>query len=299
MIDIGGAKLKNRFMSASGCFGYGVEFSKLMDLSQLGAIVVKGVSATPWQGNKGIRVAETPAGMLNAIGLENPGVDYFIEHYLPFLQQKEIPIVVNVVGKSIEEYELVAKKLEGTNIDAIELNISCPNVREGGISFGIKKDKAFEVVDAVRNVTTIPLWVKLSPNVSDIVEIAETVKKAGADALTLINTLTGMVIDVDTKKPLLGNITGGLSGPAIRPVAVRMVYQVASAIDIPIIGVGGITSLRDALQFFMAGASAVQVGSGVFRDPLLLERLPRELDEYLMDSGLNIEDLIGCAIRSV
>lgn len=299
VIDLGGAKLRNRFMSASGCFGYGEEFAKVMDLNTLGAIVVKGLSLKPWPGNKGIRVAETPAGMLNAIGLENPGVDYFIEHYLPFLRAKNIPIVVNIAGHSLDEYVEVVRRLERTGVEALELNISCPNVKEGGIAFGTSASKAFVVVKAVREQTTLPLWVKLSPNVTDIVEIASAVKDAGADALTLINTLTGMVIDITTGKPLLGNVTGGLSGPAIRPIAIHMVYQVAAKVNLPIIGVGGISSLSDALEFFMAGASAVQVGSALFRDPLLLERLPKELEDYLKQRKLSIEEVIGLARRSV
>ncbi len=299
MVDIGGAKLKNRFMNASGCFGYGVEFDRLMDLKKLGAIVVKGVSTVPWRGNSGVRIAETPAGMLNCIGLENPGVDYFLTNYLPFLKEKEIPIVVNVVGRSSEEYVEVVKKLAGSGVTALEVNISCPNVKAGGMSIGTSPETANQVVKAVRSETDLPLWVKLSPNVTDIVEVALAVEDAGADALTLINSLTGMTIDVRSKKPLLGNITGGLSGPAIRPIAVRMVYQVAGRVKIPVIGVGGITCLEDALEFFMAGASAVQVGSGLFRDHTLLERLPSEFEAYLEEEGLTAEELVGIARRNV
>lgn len=298
MIDIGGAKLKNPFMSASGCFGYGQEFAEIMDLNTLGAIVVKGVSLEPWPGNKGVRVAETPAGMLNAIGLENPGIDYFLTHYLPWLKEKKVPVVVNIVGRSVEEYALVAKRLNQTGVTSLELNISCPNVKEGGIAFGTSKEKAFEVVSAVRKETSLPLWVKLSPNVTDIVEMALAVEEAGADALTLINTLTGMVIDIETGKPLLGNLTGGLSGPAIKPIAIRMIYQVAQKVKVPIVGVGGITSIDDALEFFMAGASAVQVGSALFRDPLLLSRLPGELENYLAKKQTNLEAIIGLARRN-
>lgn len=207
MVDIGGAKLKNRFMNASGCFGYGVEFDRLMDLKKLGAIVVKGVSTVPWRGNSGVRIAETPAGMLNCIGLENPGVDYFLTNYLPFLKEKEIPIVVNVVGRSSEEYVEVVKKLAGSGVTALEVNISCPNVKAGGMSIGTSPETANQVVKAVRSETDLPLWVKLSPNVTDIVEIALAVEDAGADALTLINSLTGMTIDVRSKKPCLANIT--------------------------------------------------------------------------------------------
>ena len=299
MIDIGGAKLKNPFMSASGCFGYGREFAQIMDLQTLGAIVVKGVSLDPWLGNKGVRVAETPSGMLNAIGLENPGLDYFLENHLPFLLQKDLSVVVNIVGKTLEEYVEVARRLNDTSVSALEINISCPNVAEGGIAFGTSPEKAYEIISSIRKVTELPLWVKLSPNVTDIVEIAKAVEAAGADALTLINTLTGMVIDIETGKPLLGNLTGGLSGPAIKPIAVRMVYQVASEVNIPIVGVGGITSLNDALEFFMAGASAVQIGSALFRDPLLLERLPKELERYLIEQNTTLEQIIGLARRSV
>ncbi len=299
MIDIGGAKLKNPFMSASGCFGYGREFAQIMDLQTLGAIVVKGVSLDPWLGNKGVRVAETPSGMLNAIGLENPGLDYFLENHLPFLLQKDLSVVVNIVGKTLEEYVEVARRLNDTSVSALEINISCPNVTEGGIAFGTSPEKAYEIISSIRKVTELPLWVKLSPNVTDIVEIAKAVEAAGADALTLINTLTGMVIDIETGKPLLGNLTGGLSGPAIKPIAVRMVYQVASEVNIPIVGVGGITSLNDALEFFMAGASAVQIGSALFRDPLLLERLPKELERYLIEKNTTLEQIIGLARRSV
>lgn len=299
MIDIGGAKLKNPFMSASGCFGYGREFAQIMDLQTLGAIVVKGVSLDPWLGNKGVRVAETPSGMLNAIGLENPGLDYFLENHLPFLLQKDLSVVVNIVGKTLEEYVEVARRLNDTSVSALEINISCPNVTEGGIAFGTSPEKAYEIISSIRKVTELPLWVKLSPNVTDIVEIAKAVEAAGADALTLINTLTGMVIDIETGKPLLGNLTGGLSGPAIKPIAVRMVYQVASKVNLPIVGVGGITTLNDALEFFMAGASAVQIGSALFRDPLLLERLPKELERYLIEKNTTLEQIIGLARRSV
>ncbi|MFA6693673.1 MAG: dihydroorotate dehydrogenase [Bacillota bacterium] len=299
LIEVGRAKIKNRFMNASGCFGYGVEFNKIMDLEKLGAIVVKGISSKPWPGNSGVRIAETPAGMLNCIGLENPGVDYFLENYLPFLQTKDLSVVVNVIGHTIDEYGEVAKKLTDSGVCALEINISCPNVKAGGISMGTSPDIAYEVVKTVRSETKLPLWVKLSPNVTDIVEIAVAVEEAGADALTLINTLTGMVIDTKTKKPLLGNITGGLSGPAIKPIAIRMVYQVTGNVKIPVIGVGGITCLEDALEFFMAGASAVQVGSGLFKEPNLLERLPEEFETYLNKESLSAEELIGIARRNL
>ena len=267
-VSIAGLCLKNPVMTASGTFGYAAEFTDLVDLNRLGAIIVKGLSIEPSAGNPPPRIVETPCGMLNAIGLENVGIAAFIEKKLPFLRTLNTPVIVNIYGKTIEEYRQLAGCIEPVEgIAAIEVNISCPNVSSGGIAFGVDPQSAFTVVSAVRKQTTRPLIVKLSPNVTDITQIARSVVDAGADCLSLINTLTGMAIDIETRKPRLANITGGLSGPAIRPVAVRMVWQTAQAVSVPIIGIGGIMTASDALEFFIAGASAVQIGTANFVNP--------------------------------
>lgn len=267
-VDIGGLVLKNPVMTASGTFGYGREFADLFDLGRLGAVMVKGVSLTPWTGNALPRIVETPAGMLNAIGLQNPGVDHYLRHDLPFLRRHDTRIVVNIIGRTVDEYAAVVERIEAEEgADAYEINISCPNIKEGGISFGSDPDMAASVVRAVRAVTRRPVIPKLSPNVTDIVAMAEACKEAGADALSMINTVLAMAIDVERERPVLANVFGGLSGPAIRPLAVRMVWEVHRAVEIPIIGMGGITSSRDALEFILAGASAVAVGTASFANP--------------------------------
>ncbi|OGC04982.1 dihydroorotate dehydrogenase B catalytic subunit [candidate division WOR-1 bacterium RIFOXYA12_FULL_43_27] len=267
-IELAGIKLKNPVMAASGTFGYGKEYSEFCDLNQIGAIVTKSITLKPKEGNPPPRIAETPSGILNAIGLQSDGVEKFIAKALPFLEKFDVPVIASIAGGSKEEFAELAKILsKSKRIAGLELNISCPNVKKGGMLFGCDPDAAAEVTKAARKATKLPLIVKLSPNVTDITLIAKAVEKAGADALSLINTLLGMAIDINTKKPKLGNITGGLSGPAIRPIAIRMVWQTAQAVKIPIVGMGGIMTAEDAIEFFLAGASAVQVGTGNFVDP--------------------------------
>lgn len=298
-VKLPGLNLKNPIIPASGCFGFGREFAELYDLSLLGGIAIK--SATPAKrfGNPTPRVAETPKGMLNAIGLQNPGVDVIIEKELPWLSQFDTEIIANVAGACEEDYVEVVKKLNNNDVvKAYELNISCPNVKHGGIGLGTKPELAAKVTKMVKEVATKPVYVKLSPNVTDIVEIAKAVEEAGADGLVLINTLMGMRLDLRTGKPILANVTGGLSGPAIKPVAIRMVYQVAQAVNIPIIGVGGITCANDVLEFLYAGASAVEVGMQNFVDPYccvkIIEELPNVLEKYGIHS---IEEAVGRSFK--
>ncbi|MFH1623806.1 MAG: dihydroorotate dehydrogenase [Pseudomonadota bacterium] len=294
-VNIGGIQLKNPVITASGTFGYGEEYAPYVDLSKLGAIVVKGISLKPKPGNTPPRIVETTGGMLNAIGLENVGVERFVEEKLPYLTETTTPVIVNIFGASLEEYRELAKILDGTHgVSGLEVNISCPNVKEGGILFGTDPARAFEVVHLVRCSTRLPLIVKLSPNVTDITEIARTVQDGGADALSLINTVTGMAIDVDTRTPKLANITGGLSGPAIKPIALKMVWEVAKVVEIPVIGIGGITTANDALEFFIAGASAIQVGTANFINPKATMDILSGIEEYLMYHEISsIKSLIG------
>lgn len=294
-VDIGGLKMKNPVMTASGTFGFGKEYAPYLDLNRLGAIVVKGTTLKPKAGNKVPRIAETPAGMLNAVGLENPGVDYFLDHEMPFLKQHDVPVVVNIAGNSAADYaELAARLDREEGIAALEVNISCPNVKQGGIAFGTKCSMAQDVIGAVRKATQLPLIAKLSPNVTSIVEIAKSVEEAGADAVSLINTLLGMSIDAKTRKPRLANIVGGLSGPAVKPVALRMVWQVAGAIDIPIIGMGGIMTAEDAVEFLVAGASAVAVGTANFVNPHATMDIVNGIEQYLEEEDMqDIHELIG------
>ncbi|MDJ0803141.1 MAG: dihydroorotate dehydrogenase [Desulfobacterales bacterium] len=294
-VEIAGLHLKNPVMTASGTFGYGGEFKDLVDLDRLGAIVVKGLSLQPAAGNPPPRIVETPAGMLNAIGLENIGIDAFRQTRLKFLRRLETPVIVNLYGRQAEDYEALAQIVDGEpDIAAIEVNISCPNVKAGGIAFGVSAAAAGELIARIRARTAKPMIVKLSPNVTDIVAIAQAVAAAGADALSLINTITGMAVDIDSRRPKLANITGGLSGPAIRPVAVRMVWQTARAVDIPVIGIGGIMDHRDALEFIIAGASAVQVGTANFVNPGATTAIIDGLADYLRTHGIaDINDLIG------
>ncbi len=284
-VSLPGLELKNPVMPASGCFGFGREYSQFYDLSVLGAVIMKAATGTERLGNPTPRVAETASGMLNAIGLQNPGVDRIIAEEIPFLRQFHIPIIANVAGSTVEEYEEVAKKLSKVeDLAAIELNISCPNVKEGGIQFGIDPDMAAEVTKRVKAVTSVPVYVKLSPNVTDIVQMAKAIEAAGADGLTMINTLTGMKIDLKTKKPLIANKTGGLSGPAIKPVAIRMIYEVRKHTSLPIIGMGGIQTAEDVLEFLLAGANAVAVGTANFQNPYvcpeIIHHLPIVLERY-------------------
>lgn len=292
---IAGLSLKNPVMTASGTFGYASEFVDLVDLNRLGAIVVKGLSLEPSIGNPPPRIVETPCGMLNAIGLENVGIKAFISEKLPFLQTLSPPLIVNIYGKSIEEYSELARYIEDVeDISAIEVNISCPNVKSGGIAFGVDPQAAFDVISAVRKRISKTLIVKLSPNVTDITLIARSVADAGADCLSLINTLTGMVIDIETRRPKLANITGGLSGPAIRPVAVRMVWQVAQAVSVPIIGIGGIMTASDALEFLIAGASAVQVGTANFVNPRATLDIIEGIETFMVQHHIEkLSDITG------
>lgn len=293
-ITLPGLTLKNPIMPASGCFSFGKEYSQFYDLSKLGSIMVKAATLDKRLGNNTPRVAETKSGMLNAIGLQNPGVEMIIDKELPFLKTFDLPVIANVAGSTIEEYEEVARRLKRSDIAAIELNISCPNVKEGGVQFGTDPEVAAEVTRRVKNAANVPVYVKLSPNVTDIVEIAKAVEKAGADGLTMINTLTGMKIDLNKRRPLLSNGVGGLSGPAIKPVAIRMIYQVYEAVNIPIIGMGGVRDAEDVLEFLLAGASAVAVGTANFENPLvcsdIIDDLPFILKKYGFDS---VVDAIG------
>lgn len=293
-ISLAGIKMKTPVMAASGTFGFGPEYSDFVDLSKVGAIVVKGTTLKPRAGNTGCRIAETPSGMLNSIGLENPGVEYFLHSILPQLAAYEVPIIVNASGNTVEEYGELASLLNVPGVAALEVNISCPNVKQGGLAFGTDCTSAAGVVEIVRKNTAKPVIVKLSPNVTDVVGMAKAVEAAGADAISLINTLLGMAIDVRNWRPKLGNVVGGLSGPAIKPVAVRMVWQVAKAVEVPVIGMGGIMSADDAIEFMLAGASAIAVGTANFIEPRSLELIAEGMSDYLGERGIShISQLIG------
>lgn len=294
-INIAGIKLKNPVMVASGTFGYGEEYAPYVDLAHLGAIVVKGLSLRPRPGNPPPRVVETPAGMLNAIGLQNIGVEAFLKEKLPMLLGYKTPVIVNIFGESLEEYREVAKALDGVRgVAGLEINISCPNVKKGGIVFGTDPRQAFRVVSRVRGSTKLPLITKLSPNVTDIKVIARAVEEAGSDAISLINTITGMAIDVEKRRPRLANITGGLSGPAIRPIAMRMVWEAIQVVRVPVIGIGGIITASDALEFILAGASAVQIGTANFVDPSCSIKIIEGIEDYMVRHGVKrITSLIG------
>jgi dihydroorotate dehydrogenase (NAD+) catalytic subunit len=294
-VEIAGIKLRNPIMTASGTFGYGSEFAPYMDLESIGAIITKGLSLSPRAGNPTPRIVETPGGMLNAIGLQNVGIDAFIMDKLPFLRTVATPVIVNIYGNTPEEYGEIARRLDSVKeVAGMEVNISCPNVKQGGIVFGTDPTAAYEVVKLVRDATIKPVIVKLSPNVTDIVRMANACVDAGADALSLINTLTGMAIDLTMRRPVLANITGGLSGPAIKPVALRMVWQVARAVKLPIIGIGGIMTAADALEFILAGATAVQVGTANFLDPAASHTIARDMERYLLDNGVaSVRELTG------
>jgi len=292
---IGSLELKNPVMTASGTFGYGTEYADFMDISHLGAIIVKGTTLNPRQGNPYPRMAETPSGMLNAVGLQNKGVDYFVDHIYPEVRKINTNIIVNVSGSCIDDYVQTASIINTLDdIPAIELNISCPNVKQGGMAFGVKPESATQVVSAVRKAYDKTLIVKLSPNVTDITEIARAVEAAGADSVSLINTMLGMAIDAEKRKPILSTITGGMSGPAVKPVALRMVWQTAKAVKIPIIGLGGICSATDAVEFLLAGASAIQIGTANFIDPSISEKVIDGIEAYLQRHGFNsVQEIIG------
>ncbi len=293
-IDVAGIKLKNPVLTASGTFGYGEEYSDFVDLNKLGGVIVKGISLKPIRGNPPPRIWETPSGMLNAIGLENPGVDAFLNEKLPYLRKFDTAVIVNIFGYTVEEYVAVAERLDAPGIAGIEVNISCPNVKAGGMAFGTDLKATSELLSAIRKATRLPLIAKLSPNVTDVTAFARAARDAGCDALSLINTLLGMAIDIRCRKPRLANCTGGLSGPAIRPVAVRMVWQTARAVPLPIIGMGGILTGEDALEFILAGASAVAVGTANFVNPRATLEVLDGMTALMREQGVRtVKELIG------
>jgi len=294
-VNIAGLELKNPIITASGTFGYAEEFEDFIDLSQLGAIIVKSISLKPRQGNKPPRTVETPSGMLNAIGLQNEGVEKFLSEKLPYLEKLKTVIIANIVGDSTDEFKELTKILNLQNgIDAFEVNISCPNVKKGEMSFGTSPDLTFEVISTIRNITEKPIIAKLTPNVTDITVIAKSAEDAGADALSLINTIVGMVVDIETRKPVLGNITGGLSGPAIKPIGLRMVYQVTKKVKIPVIGIGGIMNYKDALEYLLIGAKAVQIGTANFINPRATIEIINGIRKFLEEKNISdINDFIG------
>lgn len=293
-VNIAGIKMKTPVMAASGTFGFGLEYSEFVDLNEIGAIVVKGTTLKPRAGNTGCRIAETPSGLLNSIGLENPGVEYFLQSILPGLAGYDVPVIVNASGNTVEEYGELASLLDVPGVAALEVNISCPNVKQGGIAFGTDCASAADVVETVKKNTQKPVIVKLSPNVTDIAGMARAVESAGADAISLINTLLGMAIDTRTWRPKLGNTVGGMSGPAVKPIAVRMVWQVANAVKVPVIGMGGIMNADDAVEFMLAGASAVAVGTANFVEPQAMQTIADGIRDYLIERGIEqVNDLVG------
>lgn len=299
-VVIAGVTLKNPVMTASGTFGSGMEYSDFVDLNRLGAVVTKGVANVSWQGNPVPRVTETYGGMLNAIGLQNPGIDVFVERDIPFLQKYDTAVIVNVCGKTVEDYLEVVERLGDEPADMLEINVSCPNVKEGAIAFGQKADCLYDITSQIKKKAKQPVIMKLSPNVTDITEMAKAAEAAGADALSMINTLTGMKIDIHRRKFVLANKTGGLSGPAIKPVAVRMVYQAAHAVKIPIIGMGGIATAEDAVEFLLAGASAVAVGAMNFVNPYTTIEVIEGIEAYMKQYGIeDIQELIGAVETSI
>ncbi|MBP3475971.1 MAG: dihydroorotate dehydrogenase [Lachnospiraceae bacterium] len=299
-VTIAGVTLNNPVMTASGTFGSGMEYSDFVDLNRLGAVVTKGVANVPWQGNPTPRVAETYGGMLNAIGLQNPGIDVFAERDIPFLKKYDTKIIVNVCGKTVEDYLEVVERLGDEPVDMLEINVSCPNVKEGAIAFGQKADCLYDITSEIKKKARQPVIMKLSPNVTDITEMAKAAEAAGADALSMINTITGMKIDIHKRKFALANRTGGLSGPAIKPVAVRMVYQASHAVNIPIIGMGGIANAEDAIEFLLAGASAVAVGAMNFVNPYTTIEVIEGIEAYMKQYGIeNVTDLIGAVDESL
>ncbi len=294
-VTLAGVTLKNPVLTASGTFGSGMEFSRFVDLNKLGGVVTKGVSVVPWEGNATPRVAETASGMLNAIGLQNPGIDVFLSRDLPFLKPFDTAKIINVCGHTEEEYLGAVEKLNDSIADILEINISCPNVKAGGITFGTDPVMVEKITKAIKNISRKPVFMKLSPNVTDITEIARAAEAGGADGISLINTLMGMKIDIQRRKCLLANKTGGLSGPAIKPVAVRMVYQVSKCVSVPLIGMGGIASAEDAIEFMMAGATAVSVGTANFRNPRVTEEIVSGIETFMRENHIDdIREIIGC-----
>ncbi|HWP96162.1 MAG TPA: dihydroorotate dehydrogenase [Syntrophomonadaceae bacterium] len=298
-VNLGGINLINPVVAASGTFGYGSEYRDFINPAELGAVAVKGTTLEPRAGNAPPRIYETASGMLNSIGLENPGIDGFLKNYLPYLNSQGVTVLANIAGNTIEEYAEMAARIQAHGgIAGIELNISCPNVKKGGLQFGTDPDMVYQVVAAVKAQTSLPVIPKLSPNVTDIVMIARAAQAAGADALSMINTLMGMAVDINSRKPVLGNIFGGLSGPAIKPVALRMIYQVHQEIDLPILGGGGVINAEDALEFIMVGATAVSIGTGIFVNPNLARDVVQGISRYLQANGLdNLEQIRGAALQ--
>lgn len=293
-VNIAGVEFKNPVITASGTFGFGREYSEFYPLREIGGLSCKGITLKPRMGNPPPRIAETPSGILNAVGLQNPGVDHFIEQDLPWLKEQETVVIANIAGNTPEEYAQMAEKLSESSVDMIEMNISCPNVKHGGVQFGTSCQSVGAITREVRAHCKKPLMVKLSPNVSDIAEIARAAESEGADALSLINTLTGMRIDINTRRPIIRNNTGGLSGPAVFPVAIRMVWQTAGAVKIPVVGMGGISTWRDAVEMMLAGASAIQVGTALFSDPYAPLKIKEGLNRYLDDQGIaSVTELAG------
>lgn len=294
-VNIAGVELKNPITVASGTFGSGMEYSEFVDLNRLGAVTTKGVAIIPWPGNPTPRIAETYGGMMNAIGLQNPGIDVFVNRDIPFLKKYDTKIIVNVCGKSEDDYVECVRRLADVDVDLLEINVSCPNVKEGGIAFGQDPKALYSITEKVKAVAKQPVIMKLSPNVTDITEMAKAAEAAGSDAVSLINTLTGMKIDVNRRTFVVANKTAGVSGPAIHPIAVRMVYQVANAVNIPIIGMGGVATTEDALEMIMAGASAVAVGTANFNNPYVTVEIIDGIKEYMEKNGIeDINELIGC-----
>ena len=294
-VTIAGVEFKNPVMTASGTFGSGMEYSDFVDLNRLGAVVTKGVANIPWPGNPTPRVAETHGGMLNAIGLQNPGIDVFVERDLPFLSQYDTRVIVNICGKSVEDYLEVVERLSDEKADMLEINVSCPNVKEGAIAFGQRADCLYDITSQIKKRARQPVIMKLSPNVTDITEMARAAEAAGADAISLINTLTGMKIDIHRRSFVLANKTGGLSGPAIKPVAVRMVYQASHAVKIPVIGMGGIATADDAIEFLLAGASAIAIGAMNFANPYTTIEVIEGIEAYMKKYNIDdINEIIGC-----
>ena len=293
-VNIAGVTLKNPVITASGCFGFGREYEGFYDISRLGGISLKGMTAKKRLGNPPPRIAETPAGMLNSVGLQNPGVDAFLRDDLPYLKTKDTVLIANIAGSTVEDYCEIASRLADSEVDLLELNLSCPNVKEGGVAFGVSCEGAAGVVRAVKRHARQPLLVKLSPNVTDIVSIAKAVESEGANGISLINTLLGMRIDIERRRPVLYNNVGGLSGPAVFPVAVRMVWQVANAVKVPVVGMGGIASAEDAIEMMMAGASAVQVGAAMFSDPMAPVKIIEGMESWLSGHGIaDVGEIVG------
>ena len=297
-VEIAGIKLKNPVMTASGTFGYGEEFSPFIDLDKLGAMVLKGIFLKPKMGNPPPRIIETPSGMLNAIGLQNVGVEVLIKEKLPYLQKFNTPVIINISGDTIEEYVELARRLgevsEEKGIAGLEVNISCPNVKKGGMTWGTDAKATYKIISNIRKATSLPLIVKLTPNVTDIKTIAQAAEEAGADALSLINTLVGMAVDIDSRKPKLANVSGGLSGPAVKPVALWLVWQVFQTVNIPVIGIGGIIKVKDALEFIIAGARAIEIGTANFVNPRVTIEIIEGIEKYLIENGIeDVNELVG------